>query len=300
MTVEEKVALVAGVRGEYGPTVPLGLLGLARSTWYYRRRQGRRSYEEKYAHLRGPLEQIARAHSEYGYRRTAVELREVYGHAVNQKVVRRLHRLWGLPLLRGTKPPRPSGIRQAIEEAAERANLVARLATIEPLQVLYTDFTELLYADGRDKAYLVPMVDHASKVALGWAVGPRCVTPLALEAWERAKARLEGLGRCVSEVIVHHDRDSVFTSYAWTSRVLLKDRAQLSYALRGARDNPEMEAFIARFKTENRSLFLDATSLEELQEVVDERMWYYNRVRRHSALGYRAPYDSLLSPGWEG
>jgi len=299
MTVEEKVALIAGVRGEYGLTVPLGLLGLARSTWYYRRGQRRRD-EEKYAHLRGPLEQIARAHSEYGYRRTAVELREKYGHVVNQKVVRRLHRLWGLPLLRGTKPPRPSGIRQAIKEAAERANLVARLARIEPLQVLYTDFTELVYADGRGKAYLVPMVDHTSKVALGWAVGSRCVTPLALEAWERAKARLERLGRCVSDVMVHHDQDSVFTSYGWTSRVLLKDRAQLSYALRGPRDNPEIETFLGRFKTENRSLLLDAPSLEALQEVVDERMGYYNRVRRHSALGYRAPYDFLLSLGWGG
>ncbi|MCK4304316.1 MAG: hypothetical protein KAY24_08775 [Candidatus Eisenbacteria sp.] len=31
-------------------------------------------------------------------------------------------------------------------------------------------------------------VDRATKVVLGWAVGDRAVTELALEAWEAAKA----------------------------------------------------------------------------------------------------------------
>ena len=58
-------------------------------------------------------------------------------------------------------------------------------------------------------------------------------------------------------MIVHHDRDPVFTSYEWTGRLLLKDEARISYALRGARDNTEMESFHGRFKTENRSLIDD-------------------------------------------
>lgn len=41
---------------------------------------------------------------------------------------------------------------------------------IRPLEVAYTDFTELVYAGGRRKAYLIPILDHASKVVLGWAV----------------------------------------------------------------------------------------------------------------------------------
>ncbi len=38
-------------------------------------------------------------------------------------------------------------------------------------EVAYADFTELLYADGRRKGYLIPIVDHVSKMALGerWA-----------------------------------------------------------------------------------------------------------------------------------
>ena len=59
--------------------------------------------------------------------------------------------------------------------------------------------------------------------------------------------------------------------------------------VRGPRDNPEMESFFGRFKVENRSLILDADSLEELRTIVGNRIRYYNRVRRHSSLGDRPP-----------
>ncbi len=46
-------------------------------------------------------------------------------------------------------------------------------------------------------------------------------------------------------------RSGVPDSYGWTSRPLLDDRVQLSYALNGAQDNPEREASNSRFKSEN-------------------------------------------------
>ena len=50
-----------------------------------------------------------------------------------------------------------------------------------------------------------------------------------------------------------------------------------------------MEGFLGRLKVENRSLILDAGSLEELAAVVRDRINYHNRVRRHSSLGDRPP-----------
>ena len=96
---------------------------------------------------------------------------------------------------------------------------------------------------------------------------------------------------------MHHDRDSVYTSYEWTSQLLLKDRARLSYALRGAIDNPEMESFNGRFKDEGESLFLEAQSLRELITVVDDRMQYYNTERRHSSIGYVPPLVYIKHAG---
>jgi putative transposase len=297
MSSERKVALARKAHGGHGLAPVLACLGLARSTWYYHQRR-RVSYSQKYRHLREPLEAIARRHAEYGYRRTTVELREAYGHRVNRKVVQRLHRMWDLPLLRGTKPPKPSGIRRAITAAGDRINLLAGKEAITPFEVAYADFTELVYANGRRKAQLIPIVDHASKLVLGWAVGERAVTGLALTAWDRARQSLAENGAHWEKVIVHHDQDPVFTGYGWTARLLLKDHVRVSYALNGARDNPEMEGFNSRFKTENRSLFLDARTLDELEGVVAERMAYYNRERRHSSIGYRAPasYIATLRP----
>jgi putative transposase len=126
-------------------------------------------------------------------------------------------------------------------------------------------------------------------MALEWSVGERSVTELALEAWARAKQALIKYGVDPSSIIVHHDQDPVFTSYCWTAQLLLNDCVRISYAFNGARDNPEMESFFSRFKTENKSLLLDAHTLEELKILVDERMAYHNGERRHSTIGYNAP-----------
>jgi putative transposase len=288
MNTELKVTLAGEAHESYGLPSVLAALELPRATWYYHQRRGM-SYAEKYEHLREPLETIAREHPEYGYRRTTPELREIYGNHLNHKVVQRLLQEWDLPLIRGTKRPKPSGIRQAIAAAGDRINLVAGKERRKPFRVAYTDFTELKYADGQRKAYLIPVLDHTSKLVLGWAVGERTVTTLALQAWERARQTLEMRGVSLKGMIIHHDQDPVFTSYAWTSQILLDDHERVSYALNGARDNTEMESFFSRFKTENRSLLLDAQTLNELIALVAERMHYYNGERRHSTIGYRAP-----------
>jgi len=73
---------------------------------------------------------------------------------------------------------------------------------------------------------------------------------------------------------------------------------RLSYALDGARDNPEMESFNGHFKQEGNFLFLDAGDMEELKAVVFRQMKYYNMERRHSSLGYLSPMtyiESMLS-----
>jgi transposase InsO family protein len=273
---------------KYELPVVLAVLGLARSTWYYHREE-RPRYEVRYAHLRRPLERIAREYPEYGYRRVTTELRETYGELRNQKVIRRLHDLWDLPLLRRTRKPRPSGIRRAIRDAGERANLVARLQDIAPLEVIYTDFTELVYRQGRAKAHMIVFLDHATKLVLGSAVGGHPDTELALEAWRATLATLRQLGQAPAERIVHHDQGSVFIGYAWTGQLLLVDGCRLSYALHGPSENPEMESFFGRFKTENHSLLLDADSPADLRHIASRRIDHYNRRRRHSSLGNQAP-----------
>jgi putative transposase len=296
MTPEQKVSLVEDARDIYGLNRSLAAVDLAKSTWYYHQND-KVDYEEKYQHLKPILEAIAREHPEYGLPRIMVELREVYGCGVNHKVVERLLRLWDLRILRGTRRPTPSGIYKAILEVGDKANLVAQKDGIGLFEVVYTDFTELVYADGHRKAVLMPIIAHTSKLACGWAVGETGDTRLALQAWEGAKQVLRSLGVGWAGMIMHHDRDPVYTGYAWVSQVASRDKLRVSYALGGAKDDPEMESFNGRCQDEGRSLFLQAQTLSELIPVVDERMWYYNHGRRHSSVN-QVPPLTFIERNW--
>jgi hypothetical protein len=60
-------------------------------------------------------------------------------------------------------------------------------------------------------------------MAYGWAVGESTNTALALRAWKLAKKTFQQYGIPYSRMIVHQDRDPVFTGYGWTSKLLLSD-----------------------------------------------------------------------------
>lgn len=204
--------------------------------------------------------------------------------------------------MRSIRRPRPSGVRQAISSSGKRVFLVAQLDKITLFQVCYTDFTELVYANGRRKAQLLPIIGHVSKMAYGWAVSEHTDTELALRAWEQAKKTLQQFDVPYAGMIVHHDQDAVFTGYEWARRLVLEDGVRLSFTLRGFKDNPEMESFNSRLKDENHSLFLEAQTLDALIEVVNERMRYYNEERRHSSIGYVPPLGFIerVRSGREG
>ena len=281
--------LVSGVREKYGLEPAFRALGLPRSTWYYHTTR-RVTYAEKYAHLRGPLEAIARA--------PGVRLSPRDAGAPGD--TRAPGEPKGGPAAAPAVGSAPEAFRKGSEAecdptgdreiAGPRANLLVgrHKSQIGPLEVLYTDFTELVYADGVAKASLIPILDHTTKLVAGFAVGEGANSVLALPAWSMAKSCLAVWKASLEGVVVHHDQDPVFTGYAWTGR-LLADGVRISYALRGARENPEMESFFGRFKVENNSLLLDAVTLEELKAVVAGRIQYYNRERRHSSLGDRPP-----------
>jgi transposase InsO family protein len=301
MSAEKKVELILSVKDEYSLAPALSALDLPRSTWYYHEKQ-KIPYEQKYAHVRPILEDVLREHPSYGIPRITPELRERYGRRINHKVIQELLHIWDLSMIRKAKKPRPSGIRQVILAAGDKANLVKGMVQIQPFGVSYTDFTEIRYANGYRKAYLMPIIGHSCKMAYGWALGESADSVLAIEAWNMSKKMFKRLGIAWEGMIMHHDQDSVYTGHMWTGQLLLKDKVRLSYALNGAKDNPEMESFNGRFKQEGNSLFLDAGDMEELKLVISRQMKYYNTKRRHSSLGYVSPatyIKATLSDGKE-
>ena len=274
---------------EYGLNKVLEATELPKSTWYYHQNE-MVDFEEKYLYLKEPLLGIVKEHKSYGYRREKAELEEK-GYYVSKEVIRKLNKLWGIPLMRKLTAPKPSEARKFLEEREGDLNLLKGLSLEEvaPLSLFYTDFTELKYRNGKKKVYFMPLVDHVTKWAPGWAVSKSSNRDLALEAFAMMKETLTRVGVELEDTIIHHDQDSVYTSYDWLFTLLVKEDMRVSFSENGAKGNTSMESFFGRFKTENNDLLLEVNNIWELRRVVTERMNYYNAKRRHSALNYQAP-----------
>ena len=122
-------------------------------------------------------------------------------------------------------------------------------------------------------------------------------TEIALGAWRRATETLVAFGILYSGLIMHYDRDPMHTGYRWTSRLLSKDAGRISFALRGVKDNPEMETFNGGFKTEPESLLCEGQRLEELVSMVEKQVVDYSVRQRHSWLNHVAPLTFIGSVG---
>jgi len=119
-----------------------------------------------------------------------------------------------------------------LEEASGKLNLVAG-PDLGPLEAFSTDFIEVTYASGNRKAYLMAVVDLKSKYVPGWAVGPSANRELALRCWERVRERMASLSLNMAGRTIHHDQDSVYTSYRWLRAILLDDGMRVSYSENG-------------------------------------------------------------------
>ena len=249
--------------------------------------------------MKGKVLSVIEDHPGYGYRRIVPELVSRLGTPVNHKRVRRILRCYELGLPRCLPASKPSRVQRMIADAGGSADLT-KDRSFAPLEAFSTDFTELVYADGERKAWLMALLDIASRWAGGWAVAPRRHRETALDALSHLRRRVRKYDRRLTGVVIHHDRDSVYTSHDWLRQVLFGDRGQLSYAQRGARDNPWIESFWGRFKTETASLIWEAQTLDEVVEIVNRQIVYYNSERRHSALAYQPPERFLGSCLTEG
>jgi putative transposase len=249
--VDEKMELVEEHRGSYGLNQTLRTLDLSKGTYYYRRHHEPRRQGEDAA-LKERIVSIIEENPSYGYRRISAELSEIGAEPVNHKRIRRVLGDYELGLRRCLPRSRPSPVAKLISAAGPSADLV-KDRHFEALQAFSRDFTELLYDGGTKKAWTMVMLDIASKWAGGWSVGASRNRRMALEAVNSLREGMTSLGRAsLSGMIVHHDKDSVYTSYAWLQRLLLEEGVRLSYAERGAKDNPWIESFLGPLRDRKR------------------------------------------------
>lgn len=148
-----------------------------------------------------------------------------------------------------------------------------------------TDITYIYTAEGW--LYLAVVLDLYSRRVVGWAMAARIDTELVLQALRMALANRKP----VSELLHHSDRGSQYASNEY--RELLETERMLASMSRKANcwDNAVMESFFKTLKVERVNHRRYRSRLEAQADIFQYIEVFYNRKRRHSAIGYVSPVD---------
>jgi transposase InsO family protein len=135
--------------------------------------------------------------------------------------------------------------------------------------------------------YLAVVVDLFSRVVVGWSMDGTMTSRLVVDALEMALVRR----RPGSGLVAHSDRGSQYASEHY-QRLLGSEGITCSMSRRGnCWDNAPMESFFASLKKELVHDEDYATRAEAKGSIFEYIEAFYNRVRRHSSLGYVAPVE---------
>jgi transposase InsO family protein len=271
---------------------------IQKSSWYHYQERSLtiREQEKQEEELRSKVIEIITENPGYGYRRIKPELKKM-GVTINHKRLLPLLRKWGVIMQRTIKRKTASGIDKILSFLGSKVMAIKWLPEEEHKtlgRVVYTDFTEIVYQQGKRKIYLIPHLERVTKVIVGYAIGDGPTTALALLSFERAVKRLRSWGVAVAKTYFHQDQGSAFKAYEYVRAIVIKVGAHISYSRVGTPgDNPEMESFFGRLKDDWRKAFYQAESQEEIIRLIDMAILYYNTKRIHSNHKDKSPLQFL-------
>jgi putative transposase len=231
--------------------------------------------------LRDAIQRTALKHRDHGYRRITPLIQRA-GFVVGEEKVRRILRSDNLLAVRRRKfvVTTDSNHRFRVHP-----NLAESMELTAVNQLWVADITYIRLQ--REFVFLAVVLDAFSRKAIGWELGRTLETKLALEALEMAIA-----SRHPQPGLVHHsDRGTQYASNEYVQRLEVCG-AHLSMSRAGSPwENGKCESFIKTLKREE----IDArryASFAQLRQHIDEFLeQIYNKVRLHSALGYRSPEE---------
>jgi putative transposase len=256
------------------------LAGVSRAG-FYRSLQNRAPVEEE-METRSAIQAIAVEHRRrYGYRRITAELRR-RGMLVNHKRVLRILREDNLL---GVQPRRFVVTTDSDHRFEVYLNLASRMKLTGINQLWVADITYIRLH--QEFVYLAVVLDAFSRKVVGWALGRTLAARMPIAALEQAVAE-----RQPPPGLVHHSDRGV--QYACGDYAQVVQQHQMIPSMsRPANpyDNASCESFMKTLKREEiyANDYRDLEHLFANIEAFIER--YYNRLRLHSALGYRSPEE---------
>ncbi len=277
-------------RANHPVVIMCRVLGVSRSgfyAWSRRPPSARRMADRQLA------ERVTDAHEAsrrtYGAPRIHAVLARM-GTRVGRKRVARLMRERGIEGVSRRRGRR--SLTKSDPKAAPAPDRVSRAFSAEgPNQLWITDITYIATNEGW--LYLAIVVDMWSRRIVGWSMREDMSAPLVVDALQMATTRRRPGPGCVA----HSDRGAQYTSVIY-GNAMKASRLEASMGKRGcAYDNAACESVMSTIKTE-----IDTTNggrphtgrRAARLAVFDYIEAFYNRLRLHSALGYRSPEEFEL------
>ena len=247
------------------------LLGVARSRWYYHKKE-----DEEKAEIVNLIRDIWLKHPFYGYRKITQVLRRHYELKINGKRVLSLMQLAGIQAIY----PKPK-LSSKAKDAQVYPYLLVNITIVRVNQVWMVDITYLRL--GSRFVYLVAIIDVLSRYIVGWQLSFDLATDNCLDALQMALK----LG---TPDILNSDMGCQFTSIAW-AQTLEGLGIRISMDGKGrCLDNVYIERFWRTLKYEGFYLQIFA-NFKELYIGIKLYIEFYNDQRLHQALDYKTPSE---------
>ena len=260
------------------------MIGIDRSS-YYRSLKPRAGDSEEILSGGLILEVFSRHARRYGSRRIEAELK-AEGVGISRHRIRRLMREQGLKAIQPKQfVPKTTNSRHTLGYS-ENLLLGMKLPPESPNKVIVGDIT-YLPLQGGGFAYLATWADLFSRMVVGWQVEEHMQESLILAAFEKALRRRGQL----TAAIVHSDRGGQYAGGDFRSLLKAAGCRQSMSRAGESYDNAYAESLFSRYKAE----LLEGGRFKDVEEARLETFnyieGYYNRVRRHSSLGYVSPEE---------
>lgn len=267
------------------------IAGVSRSG-YYNWVSSKEKRIEKEIQDRADFELILAAYTHRGYDKGAqgIYMRLLHMEPpviMNVKKIRRLMKKYGLICeIRKANPYRRMA--KAIKTNNVADNLVKRqFESYGPRKVLLTDITYIPYKGVF--CYLSTIIDAYTKQILSYVLSESLEVDFVLETVNQL---IENHGvSLTTKTMIHSDQGCHYTSCSFIQ--LVKDKGlRQSMSRRGnCWDNAPQESFFGRMKDHIKLKLKECESYEEVKEVIDDWMDYYNNDRYQWRLAKLSPNE---------
>jgi putative transposase len=273
---------VSAHRADHAIMTMCRVLGISPSGYHAWRRREPSARQLADAELSEKIRTIhAESRGTYGAPRIHAELADK-GVLVGRK---RVARLMGADRLEGASRRRGVRTTRRRLEARPAPDLVDRDFTADgPNRLWVADITYVPTWTGF--LFLAVVLDAWSRRVVGWSMATHLRTELVLDALEMALAQ-----RRPTEVIHHSDQGSQYTSIAFGQRCREAGVRPSMGSVGDCFDNALCESFFATLECELLDRHRFPTQAAARLAVFEFLEGWYNRRRRHSALGYLSPAE---------